>query len=90
MLKVGSSVLLMSKRQSDKKIKDLKCSIVVIQSDVPQALEGEMREELIILQKGEDKDSELPKSYRSVCLLSNLGKFLERILSNKVLEHCDL
>lgn len=31
---------------SDKKIKDVKCTIVLIQSDVLQALEGEMRDDL--------------------------------------------
>lgn len=45
------------------------------------------RADVVIIKKGEDKDPEDPKSYRPICLLSVLGKILERLLCNRLQEH---
>lgn len=45
------------------------------------------RANVVILKKGEDKDPRMAKSYRPICLLSNFGKLLERLVIDRLQEH---
>lgn len=43
---------------------------------------------LVLLRKG-DKPTELPSSYRPLCLLSCMGKLLEKLLDNRLKKFLD-
>nr|CAD7397398.1 unnamed protein product [Timema poppensis] len=45
------------------------------------------KSEVVILSKGEDKDPQLPKSYRPIYLLNVIGKLREKILCNRLKRH---
>lgn len=45
------------------------------------------RADLDVLKKGEDRDPGIAGSYRSICLLSNLGKLLKRLVCARLQEH---
>lgn len=48
------------------------------------------RGELVIIQKSGDRDPEEPKYCRSICLLDNLGKILERLICKRIQELRDV
>ena len=59
----------------------------LVQGRIPECFK---EANMVVLSKGEDKNPQLLKSYRPICLLNNLGKIQERLLCGRLREHRNL
>ena len=56
----------------------------LLQGRIPRAFKDA---NMVVLSKGDDKDTRLAKSYRPICLLNIIGKIQERLLCKRLREH---